>query len=162
MSCYPLPSFLISVFVGCLARQKQRGGETMRQLIISVRRLAAAASAAGTSVLVLPSQQQGTKLAVRTIASSAVAYIKSSTTCSLAQTATLAQGVKMLDSRKPFTEDFFFRQVSSYIYVYLSLSSLESAAFFGRTTNIGRQNRSALGLTRVITFMVEVIMKSME
>ncbi|XP_061508464.1 persulfide dioxygenase ETHE1, mitochondrial [Anopheles gambiae] len=94
----------------------------MRQLVISVRRLAAAASAAGTSVLVLPSQQQGTKLAVRTIASSAAAYIKSSTTCPFAQTATLAQGVKMLDSRKPFTEDFFFRQLfdeQSHTYSYL-------------------------------------------
>uniref|UniRef100_A0A182K9S8 Persulfide dioxygenase ETHE1, mitochondrial n=1 Tax=Anopheles christyi TaxID=43041 RepID=A0A182K9S8_9DIPT len=94
----------------------------MRQLIIGFRRFAAAATTAGTSVLVLPYQQQGTKLATRTIASSAAAYIKLSTTCSFGQTATLAQGVKMLDQRKPFTGDFFFRQLldeQSHTYSYL-------------------------------------------
>uniref|UniRef100_A0A182VXS1 Persulfide dioxygenase ETHE1, mitochondrial n=1 Tax=Anopheles minimus TaxID=112268 RepID=A0A182VXS1_9DIPT len=94
----------------------------MRQLIIGFRRAAAAtttASAAG--VFVLPGQQQ-TRLVSRTIASSAAAYIKSSTTCSIARTATLAQGVNMLDPRKTFTEDFFFRQLfdeQSHTYSYL-------------------------------------------
>ncbi|XP_053669474.1 persulfide dioxygenase ETHE1, mitochondrial [Anopheles marshallii] len=94
----------------------------MRQLIIGFRRAAAATGTAGTaSVFVLPCQQH-TRLVSRTIANSAAAYIKSSTTCSFAQTAILTQGVKMLGSRKTFTEDFFFRQLfdeQSHTYSYL-------------------------------------------
>ncbi|XP_035890812.1 persulfide dioxygenase ETHE1, mitochondrial [Anopheles stephensi] len=93
----------------------------MRLFIIGFRR--AAAAAAGSGLFVLPCQQQ-TRLVTRTVASSAAAYIKSSTTCSFAQTAaaSLAQGVKMLDARKTFTEDFFFRQLfdeQSHTYSYL-------------------------------------------
>ncbi|XP_049281893.1 persulfide dioxygenase ETHE1, mitochondrial [Anopheles funestus] len=90
----------------------------MRQLIIGFRR-AATTGAAG--VFVLPCQQQA-RLVSRTIASSAAAYLKSSTTCSFAQTPALAQGLKMLDTRKTFTEDFFFRQLfdeQSHTYSYL-------------------------------------------
>lgn len=90
----------------------------MRLFIIGLRR-----AATGAGIFVLPCQQQHTRLATRTIASSATAYIKSSTTCSFAQTATtLAQSVKMLDARKTFTEDFFFRQLfdeQSHTYSYL-------------------------------------------
>uniref|UniRef100_A0A182QI82 Persulfide dioxygenase ETHE1, mitochondrial n=1 Tax=Anopheles farauti TaxID=69004 RepID=A0A182QI82_9DIPT len=90
----------------------------MRQLITGIRRVATATASA---VFVLPHQNQ-TRSVVRAFASSAASYIKSTTTCSLAQTTTLAQSVKMLDARKTFTEDFFFRQLfdeQSHTYSYL-------------------------------------------
>ncbi|XP_050070599.1 persulfide dioxygenase ETHE1, mitochondrial isoform X1 [Anopheles maculipalpis] len=95
----------------------------MRLFIIGFRRAAAAATGVGVYMLPGQQQQQTTRLVTRMIASSAATYIQSSTTCSIAQSAvTFAQGVKMLDARKTFTEDFFFRQLfdeQSHTYSYL-------------------------------------------
>uniref|UniRef100_A0A2M4ALW4 Persulfide dioxygenase ETHE1, mitochondrial n=1 Tax=Anopheles triannulatus TaxID=58253 RepID=A0A2M4ALW4_9DIPT len=49
-------------------------------------------------------------------------YISISTVCSLHQTAILTQSANMLDQRKPFSADFFFRQLfdeQSHTYSYL-------------------------------------------
>lgn len=61
-------------------------------------------------------------LVSRSISSSTVRCIKPSTTCSFQQTVVIPQCVKMLDQRKTFSADFFFRQLmdeQSHTYTYL-------------------------------------------
>ncbi|KFB35519.1 AGAP003337-PA-like protein [Anopheles sinensis] len=83
------------------------------RFLSAFRRASATAAALG-----VPCQ----KLISRSIVSSTVRYIKPTTTCSFHQTVVIPQCVKMLDQRKTFSADFFFRQLmdeQSHTYTYL-------------------------------------------
>lgn len=69
--------------------------------------------AASSKILLLPS---------RSIATTSAAFIKPSALVKIAQSATDLRNVRMLGERKPFTPDFFFRQLfdeTSWTYTYL-------------------------------------------
>ncbi|XP_053671402.1 persulfide dioxygenase ETHE1, mitochondrial [Anopheles nili] len=83
----------------------------MKQLIDGLRR--------ASVLLIIPYRASFPK---RSIANSVAAYIKTNTTCSILQTSVTSRCVKMLDQRKIFTADFFFRQLfdeQSHTYSYL-------------------------------------------
>uniref|UniRef100_A0A182JJL5 Persulfide dioxygenase ETHE1, mitochondrial n=1 Tax=Anopheles atroparvus TaxID=41427 RepID=A0A182JJL5_ANOAO len=83
------------------------------KLLVSVLRRASA-----TAAIAVPCQ----KFLSRAIVNSAARYIKPTTSSSFHQSVVLAQCVKMLDQRKTFSPDFFFRQLfdeQSHTYSYL-------------------------------------------